>query len=127
MARAELEARADRELELHPRRERRRVESEWNERIRRIRRRVETAALDLGLQLVTLWLADLAAQAWGADDLVRNQDRREQLSVDAGPDPSALRLAVELVEETRLRFSLNVSEDLACEALAYRLERALRR
>jgi hypothetical protein len=29
------------------------------------------------------------------------------------------------VEETLLRFRLNVSEELACEALAYRLERTL--
>jgi DNA polymerase-3 subunit delta' len=39
----------------------------------------------------------------------------------------ALRAAVELVEDTRQRFQLNVSEDLACEALAYRLERLLAR
>jgi DNA polymerase-3 subunit delta' len=32
---------------------------------------------------------------------------------------------MELVEDTRQRFQLNVSEDLACEALAYRLERIL--
>jgi DNA polymerase-3 subunit delta' len=32
---------------------------------------------------------------------------------------------VELVEETRRRFQLNVTEELACEALAYRLERSL--
>jgi hypothetical protein len=31
------------------------------------------------------------------------------------------------VEDTRLRFELNVSEDLACEALAYRLEQTLAR
>jgi DNA polymerase-3 subunit delta' len=124
--REELESRAMQELELHPRKERKRVESEWSERIRRIRRRVETAALDLGLQLVSLWLSDLALIAWGADDLVRNVDRSEQLSADAGPGPTSLRVGVELVEETRLRFSLNVSEELACEALAYRLERTLR-
>jgi hypothetical protein len=29
------------------------------------------------------------------------------------------------VEETRQRFELNVSEELACEALAYRLEQVL--
>jgi hypothetical protein len=33
--------------------------------------------------------------------------------------------AVDLVEETRRRFQLNVSEELACEALAYRLEEEL--
>jgi hypothetical protein len=31
------------------------------------------------------------------------------------------------VEDTRERFLLNVSEDLACEALAYRLAQTLRR
>ena len=40
-------------------------------------------------------------------------------------DAAALRGAVELVEDTRVRFALNVSEELACEALAYRLERLL--
>ena len=38
-----------------------------------------------------------------------------------------LRDAIERVEDTRQRFELNVSEDLACEALAYRLEQALAR
>jgi hypothetical protein len=32
---------------------------------------------------------------------------------------------VDLVEETRARLPFNVSEDLACEALSYRLERRL--
>jgi DNA polymerase-3 subunit delta' len=36
-----------------------------------------------------------------------------------------LRAAIELVEDTRQRFILNVSEELACEALAYRLQRLL--
>ena len=40
-------------------------------------------------------------------------------------DPQRLRAAVEAVEDTRLRFQLNVSEELACESLAYRLERLL--
>ncbi|MGN6170227.1 MAG: ATP-binding protein [Solirubrobacteraceae bacterium] len=123
--RLELEERAQEELELYPRRERRHIETEWTERIRRLRRRIETAALDLGLQLVSLWLADLAFLAWGADDLVRNVDRRDELAADAGPEPSSLRHAIELIEDTRVRFQLNVSADLACEALAYRLERAL--
>jgi DNA polymerase-3 subunit delta' len=124
--RAELEARAAEELELYPRKERRRVETEWTERIRRSRRRVETGALDLGLQLVSLWLADLAFLGWGAEDLVRNVDRTQELAGLSGPDPAALRQGVELVEDTRIRFVLNVSADLACEALAYRLERTLR-
>ena len=123
--RLELEARAGEELELYPHKERRRIETAWSERIRRSRRRVETAALDLGLQLVSLWLADLAFLAWGAEDLVRNVDRLDQLAEDVGPEPASLRKAVELVEDTRMRFQLNVSADLACEALAYRLEQAV--
>jgi DNA polymerase-3 subunit delta' len=125
--RAELEGRQAADVEMYPRKERKRVETEWGDRIRRARRRVETSALDLELQLVALWFADLAYLAWGAKDLVRNVDRAAALEEDAdgGPDPQRLSTAIELVEETRQRFQLNVSEDLACEALAYRLEQAL--
>ncbi len=119
---SELETRAEQELELYPRRDRKRVETEWAERIRRTRRRVETATLDLALQLVTLWFSDLACLAWGAGALVRHADRSLELSDDSGIAPARLQAAVELVEDTRLRFALNVSEELACEALAYRLE-----
>jgi DNA polymerase-3 subunit delta' len=127
---AELGARQAAELELLPRRERKRVENEWNDRIRRMRRRVQTGALDLGLQLVSLWFADLAALALDAPDLVRHVDRLVQLREDSqapAPAPMRLREATELVEETRRRFELNVSEDLACEALGYRLESVLAR
>jgi DNA polymerase-3 subunit delta' len=123
--RAELELRAAADIELYPRRERKRIETEWSERLRRARRRIETTGLDLGLQVVSLWFADLACLAWGAEDLVRHVDRLEQLRSDAGASAEQLRRAVELVEDTRMRFQLNVSEELACEALAYRLERAL--
>ncbi len=121
----ELEALAEAELEFTARKERKRVETEWSERIRRTRRRVQTAALDLGLQVVSLWFADLASLAWQAPELVRNRDRETELQQDSGIDPRRLRRAIELVEETRERFALNVSEDLACEALAYRLEQTL--
>jgi DNA polymerase-3 subunit delta' len=125
----QLEGRAAAELEMVPRRERKRLETEWTERIRRARRRVQTGALDLGLQVVSLWFADLAALAWDARDLVRNVDRLPMLEADAadGPRAESLRTAIELVEETRERFLLNVSEDLACEALAYRLQDTLQR
>jgi DNA polymerase III subunit delta' len=123
--RKELEARALEEVELYPRKERKRIETEWTERIRRARRRVETAALDLALQVVALWYADLACLSWGAEDLVRNADRLSALASNSGADPQRLREAVEAVEDTRLRFQLNVSEELACESLGYRLERLL--
>ena len=121
----ELEALAEAELELTARKERKRVTTEWDERIRRSRRRVQTGALDLALQLVSLWFADLSFLAYGAEDLVRNRDRGTELNDDAGVDPARLRRAIELVEDTRERFLLNVSEDLACEALAYRLQQTL--
>ena len=110
-----------------PRKERKRLENEWTERIRRARRRIQTGALDLALQLVSLWFADLACLAWDAPDLVRNVDRLDALREDAGPEADQLRRAIELVEDTRERFLLNVSEDLACEALAYRLQATLGR
>jgi DNA polymerase-3 subunit delta' len=122
---SELEAQKQAELELTSRKERKRVETEWTERIRRTRRRVQTGALDLALQVVSLWFTDLAFLGYGAPELVRNRDREAELAEAAGIDPRRLRAAVELVEETRERFQLNVSEDLACEALAYRLEQTL--
>jgi DNA polymerase-3 subunit delta' len=123
----ELEAMLEAELELTSRKERKKVENEWSERIRRSRRRVQTGALDLALQLVSLWYADLAFLGLGAPELIRNRDRDVELGEDAGIDPVRLRSGVELVEDTRERFQLNVSEDLACEALAYRLEQLLAR
>jgi DNA polymerase-3 subunit delta' len=122
---AEVEARAVAELELTPRKERKRVEGEWAERARRSRRRAATGALDLSLQLVSLWFADLIYLGCGVEELVRNRDRLAELREDEGPPLSALREAIELVEETRQRFELNVSEDLACEALAYRIQQTL--
>ncbi len=123
----ELEARAADEIELYPRKERKRIETEWSDRARRARRRTETAALDLGLSLVSLWFTDLICLELGAPELVRHSDRLSELEADAGRDAHGLRAAIELVEDTRQRFQLNVSEDLACEALCYRLEHAVAR
>ncbi len=125
VVRRELEARAVAELELYPRKDRKRIENEWSERIRRARRRTETRALDRGLELLSLWYTDLACLIWDANDLVRNVDRLAELEADRGASEQALRSAVEMVEDTRVRFQLNVSEELACEALCYRLQRLL--
>jgi DNA polymerase-3 subunit delta' len=122
----ELEARLAEELEVAATRERKRIENEYAERIRRVRRRVETGALDLGLQLSALWLRDVACVAWGAPELVHHVDRTDALAQDAdGRDPQRLRAGVELVEETRRRLRSNVTEELALETLAYRLEALL--
>jgi len=123
---AELGEELAAELEVSSRKDKRRIENEHTERARRARRRVETRALDLGLQLVGLWFRDLACHSWGAPELAAHADRSGTLAHDAvGRDPQRLTAALELVEETRRRLSLNVSEELACEALAYRLARTL--
>jgi DNA polymerase-3 subunit delta' len=126
-AAAVIEARLDDELELSPRKERRRIETEFAERSRRMRRRAETAALDLALALISLWYRDLMCLSWAAPELLHNVDRVAELAADGGRSPDRLREAVELVEDTRERLQFNVSAELACEALGYRLEAALGR
>jgi DNA polymerase-3 subunit delta' len=114
------------ELEVTATRDRRRVEREGGERARRASRRASTAALDHGLQLAGLWLRDLACLADGADEIVYACDRVEELRADAaGRGAGALRAGLDAVEDTRQRLVLNVSEELALEALAYRLVRLL--
>jgi DNA polymerase-3 subunit delta' len=124
---AEIDARLKEELELSPRKERRRIEADFAERGRRMRRRAETAALDLALSLVALWYRDLMCRSWGAPELVHNIDRADELAADDGRPPDRLREAVELIQDTRERLQFNVSTELACEALGYRLERILGR
>jgi DNA polymerase-3 subunit delta' len=123
---AELDDQLAAELEVTARRDRRRRETEHTERTKRLDRRLRTETLDLGLSLASLWYRDVAVTALGDPDVALHADRRDQLAQDAeGADPVALRRASELVEDTRQRLSLNVTEDLACEALGYRLERLL--
>ncbi|HEU4658243.1 MAG TPA: hypothetical protein VFR97_11995 [Capillimicrobium sp.] len=125
-AAAEAEGRTAAELEYASKRDRKRVEREGAERAKRAQRRAATAALDLGLQLTGLWLRDLAAIADGAPEVVHNVDRRDALATDAeGRDPHALRAGVDLVDDTRFRLQLNVTDELALEALAYRLAERL--
>jgi len=118
----ELMARVAGELELLPAKERKRHQREAVDAQRRAERRVRGSALDLALRLAQLWLRDLWCVAEGAGELVYALDRRPELERDAeGRSPARLREAVELVRDTRLRLELNVSEELALEALAYRL------
>jgi len=127
-ARSEVEAQLVAELEYLPRKEHRRRETEFGERARRAERRAETEAIDHSLQLVGLWYRDLTCVEAGAPELAHNADRAAELAEDAGGSHAGdLRRAVELVEETRSRLALNVSYELACEALAYRLETLLAR
>jgi DNA polymerase-3 subunit delta' len=112
--------------ELLPSKERRRHEREGAEVVRRGERRARTATLDLGLRLAELWLRDAWCIAVGAPELVSAGDRLGELSADADRDAGALCAGVELVRDTRLRLALNVSEELALEALSYRLAESLR-
>jgi DNA polymerase-3 subunit delta' len=114
------------ELELLPAKERKRYEREGLDARRRGERRARTEALDLMLGLAELWLRDVLCVCEGAPELCHALDRVEQLEQDArGRDGARLRDGIELVQDTRLRLRLNVSEELALEALAYRLEALL--
>lgn len=90
---------------------------------KRAGRRRRTEVLDLGLELTASWFRDLAATASGAPEVVYNQDRLADLQSAGSSDPSRPRRAAELVQDTRRRLDLNVSEELALEALAFRLAR----
>ena len=127
-ARTAHEERLAEELQFLPKKEHKRRETEMGEQARRADRRAQTAALDHGLQLAGLWYRDLACVAAGAPELAHHADRSAELAEDAeGRGLAALRTAAELVDDARARLALNVSYDLACEALAFRLERLLAR
>ena len=115
--RGELEERAAAELELLPSRDRKRAETEWGERIRRARRRVETGALELALDLVETWLLDLVALAFGAADssgtVIGWRAAGGRGAWGVAPTRGACAARWSSVEDTRQRFQLNVSEDLA--------------
>jgi DNA polymerase-3 subunit delta' len=124
---AEEERRLVEEAEATSRRGRKgKLTREATEQVRRTERRARTQALDLGLALCGAWYRDLAAVAAGAEDVVLNRDRLEQLAEDAeGLDPARARAAVEWVLDTRRRMIVNVSEELALEALWLRLASVL--
>jgi DNA polymerase-3 subunit delta' len=124
-AREHVEAALAEELQNLPKKEHKRRETEYSERARRADRRATTEALDHALQLTGLWYRDLVCVAAGAPELAFHSDRAAALLEDGGRAPAALRQAQELVDDTRARLILNVSEELACEALAYRLEEML--
>jgi DNA polymerase-3 subunit delta' len=91
---------------------------------KRAGRRRRTEILDLGFELCAAWLRDLAAIASGAEQVVFNRDRLDQLRSQAqGLDATRARQGALLVQETRRSLDLNVSEELALEALFFRLER----
>jgi DNA polymerase III subunit delta' len=89
---------------------------------KRVGRRRRTEVLDFGLELVASWFRDLAAAASGASEVAYNRDRLAEIESSAAAlDPGRPRRAAELVQDTRRRLDLNVSEELALEALSFRL------
>ncbi|HEX5761990.1 MAG TPA: hypothetical protein VFY04_02605 [Solirubrobacterales bacterium] len=93
---------------------------------KRAGRRRRTELLELGLGLTANWYRDLAAVAVGAADVAHNRDRRDALAEHAARvEPARAREAAELVQDTRRRLDLNVSEELALESLFFRLDRLL--
>jgi DNA polymerase-3 subunit delta' len=123
----ELATRSAARLELEPKgRERRAVERTLEEAAKREGRRGRTEVLELGLELAALGFRDLACMAEGAQAAALAVDRPELVSVARDRPPGRLREAVELCEEVRRSLELNVSEELALAALAFRLRGLLR-
>jgi DNA polymerase-3 subunit delta' len=113
---------AEREAGDRPQTARRRAR-EAGDAARRAGRQARTATLDLGLALIGAHLRDLAAAADGAPELALNADRVPELAKAAeGIDSRRARRAGELVLDTRRRLTVNVGEELALEALLYRVE-----
>lgn len=116
------------ELELLGAAERRRREREGSEAARRAGRRERTRALQLSLRLLELWFRDALCVSEGVPEAIHATDSAESLAAAAAAASApAFRRALELVCETRLRLVQNVSEELALEALAYRVSDALGR
>lgn len=94
---------------------------------KRVGRRRRTEILDLGLELCAAHLRDLAATAAGAEEVVFARDRLDQLRAEAAPlgDLAGARRGAAAAQETRRSLDLNVAEELALEALFFRLAREL--
>lgn len=128
----QVSAAVQEELELLPKKERRKREREGVDAARRAERRQRTHALDSGLRLLELWLRDMLCLVEGAPELVHGLDVMQNLETDvsrwqeSGGNPGRrLTDAIAIVGQTRLSLTQNVTEELALEALYYRLQRML--
>ncbi len=124
----EVEDRLAENLPYLPKKEQARARREATETGKRAQRRARVQALDQGLNLVGLWLRDVAVTVDGAPELVHHADRVPAVQQDAARYTSAhaLRDGIALVDQTRFALrEVNASEELAVEALAFRLERVL--
>ena len=105
-------------------RERGAIEKQFEDAAKRDGRRARTELLDMGLTLAALRFRDLLCLAEGAEGAALDRDRAVALSGESDArDPRRLRMAAERCEDARLSLQLNVTEDLALEALGLRLAR----
>jgi DNA polymerase-3 subunit delta' len=122
----EVQAKAAEELEYLPKKDHKRVEREYAERGKRAFRRAQTGVLDHAVQLAGLWFRDVICVLEDMPELVHNTDRLDALREDAeGRSVHRLRDAIAHCDETRANWILYPSEELALEALSFRLEREL--
>jgi len=126
VAAGDVRGRVEADLDLLPKKERKKAEREGEEQAKRASRRASSQALDQGLQLIGLWLRDVACVCDGAEEVVHHVDRLPALREDAAEsDAHRLRSGVLLVDDTRISLALNPTEELALEGLAYRVAREL--
>jgi DNA polymerase-3 subunit delta' len=102
-------------------RDRSAIEKQFEDAAKRDGRRARTEVLDLGLTLAALRFRDLLCLAEGADAALLDPAGASALAPAADLDPVRLRTAAERCEDARLSLQLNVTEDLALEALGFRL------
>ncbi len=107
-------------------RDRKALERDLQESAKRDARRARTAVLELGLDLASIGFRDLCAMREQTPEAVLATDRLDALGDWADDlDPRPLREAAERCDETRSSLQQNVTEDLALEALGFRLARLI--
>lgn len=123
----EAAERAERELDSEKEDGIKHTARERDEAVRRARRRARTATLALALSLAAAWARDWMCVTSEAEEITFNRDRVELLQDQSRRiRPSAAREAVKVIADTARSFRLNVSEELALEAMSFRLEALLR-
>lgn len=122
-AEEEIAAVRDERLRTEPKgRERSALDKQFDDAAKREGRRAQTGVLDLGLTQAALMFRDLICVAEGAPGAALDRQRAERLAAAApARDTRRLRMAAERCEDVRMALAVNVSEDLALEALGYRL------
>ncbi len=117
-------AEAEPMLEALPKgRERNTLAKEAEQSAHRAGRTARTAALERSLTIAATLLRDLAVTAAGAPERVLTTDRREVIEKNAaGRDPAVLLRAAVEVDAVRRQLRVNVSEELALQALCFRLD-----